>query len=50
MKNGMGGTHSTHEEIINAYKTLFGIFEGKRPLGRPRRGGRTIILKWILEK
>jgi hypothetical protein len=33
----------------NTYKILVGNSEGKRPLRRPRSGGR-IILKWILEK
>jgi hypothetical protein len=28
---------SAHEEMRNAYKTLVGKHEGKRPLGRPRR-------------
>jgi hypothetical protein len=31
----------------NAYRILMGKPEGKRPLGRPRRGW--TILKWILE-
>jgi hypothetical protein len=36
-------------EKRNAYKILVGKPEGKRPLGRPRLGGR-IILRWILER
>jgi hypothetical protein len=35
-------------EKRNAYRILVGMPEGKRSLGRPRRG-RT-ILKWILER
>jgi hypothetical protein len=35
-------------EKRNAYRILVGKPEGKRPLGRPRRRGWT-ILKWILE-
>ena len=34
------------EQSRNAYRVLVGKPEGKRPLGRPRRIGRT-ILKWI---
>jgi hypothetical protein len=33
----------------DAYRILVGKHEEKRPLGRPRRRGRT-ILKWILER
>jgi hypothetical protein len=36
-------------ERRNAYRILVGKPEGKRPLGRPRRYGWT-ILKWILER
>jgi hypothetical protein len=36
-------------EIRNAYIILVGIFERKRPLGRPGIHER-IILKWILGK
>jgi hypothetical protein len=32
-----------------AYRVLVGKAVGKRPVGRPRRGGR-IILDWILKK
>jgi hypothetical protein len=35
-------------EKRNAYRILVGKPEGKRPLGRPRRGGWT--LKWSLER
>jgi hypothetical protein len=35
-------------EKRNAYRILVGNSEGKRPLGRPRRGW--TILKWILER
>jgi hypothetical protein len=35
-------------EKRNVYRLLVGKPEGKRPLGRPRRGG-GIILGWILE-
>jgi hypothetical protein len=33
----MGGACSAHGEMRNAYKSLVGKIEGKRPLGRPRR-------------
>jgi hypothetical protein len=33
----MNSACSTHGEKRNAYKTLVGKPEGKRPLGRPRR-------------
>jgi hypothetical protein len=36
-------------EKMNGYRILVGKPEGKRPLGRPRVGGR-IILRWILER
>jgi hypothetical protein len=36
-------------EARNAYKILVGKFEGKRPLGRSRLGGK-IILQWVLGK
>jgi hypothetical protein len=36
-------------ETRSAYRIVVGKPEGKRPLGRPRRGGWTII-KWILER
>jgi hypothetical protein len=36
-------------EKRNAYRILVGMPEGKRPLGRPRRRGWT-ILKWFLER
>jgi hypothetical protein len=35
----MGGACSTHgrnDEILNAYKTLVGKYEGNIPFGRPR--------------
>jgi hypothetical protein len=32
-----------------AYRILVGEPEGRKPLGRPRLGGRT-VLKWILER
>jgi hypothetical protein len=35
--------------MINAYKSLVGKLEGKRPFGRARRRWR-IILEWILRK
>jgi hypothetical protein len=35
-------------EKRNTYRILEGMPEGKRPLGRPRRGW--TILKWILER
>jgi hypothetical protein len=34
----MGGASNTNEENRNAYRLLAGKPEGKRPLGRPRRG------------
>jgi hypothetical protein len=34
----MGGPCSTNGEKRNAYRFLVGKPEGKRPLGRPRRG------------
>jgi hypothetical protein len=34
----MGGACNTKGEKRNAYKLLVGEPEGKRPLGRPRRG------------
>jgi hypothetical protein len=37
------------EERKNAYTILVGKPEGRRPLGRPRSRGWT-ILKWILER
>jgi hypothetical protein len=33
----MGRVHSTNGGKLNAYRTLVGKSEGKRPLGRPRR-------------
>jgi hypothetical protein len=36
----MGMECSTNGEKMNAYRTLMGNPEGKRPLGRPRR-------KWV---
>jgi hypothetical protein len=33
----MGGTCGTHREGRGVYRVLVGRFEGKRPLGRPRR-------------
>ena len=37
------------EEVRSAFKLLAGTPTGKRPLKRPRAGGRT-ILEWILKK
>ena len=37
------------EESRSAIKIFTGTPAGKRPLGRPRRNGRT-ILEWILKK
>jgi hypothetical protein len=37
------------EEMTNASGSLTGKPDGKRPLGRPRLGGK-IILEWILGK
>jgi hypothetical protein len=34
----MGRACSTNKEKRNAYRILVGKSEGKRPLGRPRRG------------
>jgi hypothetical protein len=34
----MGGSCSTNGEKRNVYRILVGKPEGKRPLGRPRRG------------
>jgi hypothetical protein len=45
----MGMAYRTHEKESNAYRILVGNPEGKRPLGRLRIGGRT-ILKCISEK
>jgi hypothetical protein len=36
-------------ERRNAYRILLGNPDGKRPLGRPRQRGWT-ILNWILER
>jgi hypothetical protein len=33
----------------NSYNILFGILEGKRPLGRPRRRGEDNLLSYIRE-
>jgi hypothetical protein len=45
----MGRACSTNGEKRNAYRILVGKPEGKSPLGRPRRVGGWIILKWILD-
>jgi len=45
----MGGACNTYGDIRGVYRVLVGNPEGKRPLGRPRRGGR-IILRWIFRK
>jgi hypothetical protein len=45
----MGRASSTQGEKRNACGILVGKPEGKRPLGRPRLGGR-IILELILER
>jgi hypothetical protein len=44
----MSGKCSTHGEMINAYRILAGMLEGKRPLGRAKLSiyGR-IVLTWI---
>ena len=34
----MGGTYSTYGERRGVFRVLVGKLEGKRPLGRPRRG------------
>jgi hypothetical protein len=44
----MGRACSRFGEKSNAYRTLVGKPDGKRPLGRPRVG-MWIILKWILK-
>jgi hypothetical protein len=36
-------------KTINAYRILAEKPEGKKPLGRPRLGGR-ILLRWMLKK
>jgi hypothetical protein len=41
--------HVARKEDRGVYRVLVGIPEGKRPLGRPRVGGR-IILGWIFRK
>jgi hypothetical protein len=41
----VGGTCGTHGEGRGVYSILVGRPEGKRPLERPRRGGR-ITLRW----
>jgi hypothetical protein len=48
-KDEMDGACSVHGEIRNAYKSLVGKPEGKRPLGRPRRRWEDNIRR-ILEK
>ena len=45
----LAGHVATMEEGRNAFKILTGTPAGKRPLGRPRRDGRT-ILEWNLKK
>jgi hypothetical protein len=45
----MGRACRTNREKRNAFRILVVKPEGKRPLGRPRRRGWT-ILKWILER
>jgi hypothetical protein len=45
----MGRACSTDGEKMTAYRILVGKLEGKRPLGRLRLGGWT-ILKYILER
>lgn len=45
----MGGAHSTHEEIRNAYNILVEIFKGRDYLGDLGIDIRE-ILKWILEE
>jgi hypothetical protein len=48
-KNGMGRACSTNGAKRSAYRILFGKSEGKRPLGRVRRGWVDNI-KMILER
>jgi hypothetical protein len=45
----MGRPYSTNGEKRNAYRTLVGEPEGKRPPGRSRRGWK-VMFKRILEK
>jgi hypothetical protein len=45
----MGNARSTKGETRSAYRILVEKPEGRRPQGRPRRGGWT-ILKWIIER
>jgi hypothetical protein len=45
----MGETCSTHREMRNAYKILFGKCEGKRPLGKPERRWEDTIKIVIME-
>jgi hypothetical protein len=45
----MGRACSTHRDKRNAYRTLLGKPEGKRPLVRRRRRWEDNI-KWILER
>jgi hypothetical protein len=42
----MGGACSTNGENRNAYRLLIGKPEGRRPLGRPRRGWVDRELGW----
>jgi len=42
-KNEMGGACSAYGEGRGVYRVLVGKPEGKRPLGRPRRGRENII-------
>jgi hypothetical protein len=48
-KNEMGGALASMGEGRGVHRVLVGKSEGKRPLGRPKRSGRT-ILKWIFRK
>jgi hypothetical protein len=45
----MGRACRTNGEKRNAHSLLMGKSEGKRPLGRPKRGG-FVIFRWIFEK
>jgi hypothetical protein len=44
----MGIACNMNGEKRNAYRILVGNPDGKRPLGRSRRG--SVILKWILDR
>ena len=46
----MGGACGAYGEGSDVHSVLVGKPEGKRPLGRPRRTGGRIILRWIFRK